>query len=212
MKKISALIVIAILTAAAFTATAQFRYGPTAGITVNTLSFSQDLIDVEQVAGAQGGIMGELMFPGIGVGIDFGLLYNLMGANVNFGQREIWKTDGFGKSRVDIHNLSIPLNVRFKWTRMNGFEDYLAPIVYAGPQFNIAVGHNKISGHDGATNPLDYAGGDLGLTVGLGVEVFKHWQLTAQYTWGMTYITETRKLDNYSAQNRQWAVRLAYFF
>ena len=31
-------------------------------------------------------------------------------------------------------------------------------------------------------------------------------------TWGMTYLLKTRKLENYSAQNRQWAVRVAYFF
>ena len=57
-----------------------------------------------------------------------------------------------------------------------------------------------------------YAGGDLGLTAGGGVELWKRWQVSVQYTWGMTYLLKTRKLENYSAQNRQWAVRVAYFF
>ena len=50
------------------------------------------------------------------------------------------------------------------------------------------------------------------MTAGGGAEIFKRWQVSLQYTWGLTYMLKTRKLENVSAQNRQWTVRVAYFF
>lgn len=197
---------------AAAPAAAQFRYAPVVGVTVNDLKFDQKLFDVNKTVGMQAGMMAELMFPGIGFGMDFGMLYNMAGAKTDLGQREIWASDGFGKQTTMIHNLLIPVHVRFKWTRMNGIEDIVAPFVYGGPDFNITVGHNKIKGKEGAQNPYIYSGGDLGLTAGGGAELFKRWQVSLQYTWGMTYMLKTRKLDNNAADNRQWAVRVAYFF
>ncbi len=78
--------------------------------------------------------------------------------------------------------------------------------------FAINFAHSRIKGNDGAKNPYEYSGGDLGLTAGGGFELWKKWQVSLQYTWGMTYLLRTRKLDNLSARNRQWAVRVAYFF
>ncbi len=111
-----------------------------------------------------------------------------------------------------LHMLEIPLHLRFKWTRMNGLEDYIAPFVYGGPDFSFMLAHSDVKGNKDVPNPFKYAGGDLGLTAGGGVELWKRWQVSVQYTWGMTYLLKTRKLENYSAQNRQWAVRVAYFF
>lgn len=193
-------------------AAAQFRYAPVAGVTVNDLKFKQNLFGVSKTAGMQLGVQGELMFPGIGFGMDFALLYNQMGAKTDIGSRKLWSADGFGNEKVMMHTLQIPVHLRFKWTRMNGLEDYIAPFVYGGPDFAIALGHNKIKGNEGVENPFKYAGGDLGLTAGGGFELWKRWQVSLQYTWGMTYMLKARKLDNMSARNRQWAVRVAYFF
>lgn len=213
MKRIVApLLSIIILLAAAIPAAAQFRYAPVAGVTINDLKFKQDLFPVDKTVGFQVGLQGELMFPGIGFGIDFALLYNQMGAKADIGTREVWSADGFGRETLQLHTLQIPVHLRFKWTRMNGLEDYIAPFVYGGPDFGISVGHNTIKGSDGAKDPFRFSGGDLGLTAGGGVELLKRWQVSVQYTWGMTYLVKTRKLDNLSAQNRQWAVRVAYFF
>lgn len=191
---------------------AQFRYAPVVGVTVNDLDFKQDLFSVEKTVGMQAGIMGELMFPGIGFGIDFSLLYNMMGARTNLGERKIWAADGFANPNVQLHVLQVPLHLRFKWTRMQGLEDYIAPFVYGGPDFAVMVGHSSIKGADGVKDPYKFSGGDLGLTAGGGFELFRRWQISVQYTWGMTYLLRTAKLDNMSAKNRQWAVRLAYMF
>lgn len=186
-------------------ASAQFRYGAIVGPNISTLVFKQDLVEVSQVVGYSAGIQGELMFPGIGIGIDLGLLYNQLGAKVNLGQKPIWSTQGYGNEHVFLHYIQIPVHLRFKWTRMNGFERILAPFVYGGPDFTILAAHSHCKA-------IDFAGGELGLTAGLGAEIFQRWQVSASYTWGMTYALKTKLLDDFSARNRHWAVRVAYFF
>ena len=186
-------------------AKAQFRYGPVVGVTLNRLVFKQDLVDVTQQVGYMAGIQGELMFPGIGVGIDLGLLYNQQGAMVKLGQKEIWASEGYGSERVYLHNIQISVHLRFKYTRLNGIEDKIAPIVFGGPEFNIQVAH-------GRCDAFKYSGGDLGLTAGVGAELFRRWQVTGSYTWGMSYALKTKLLDDFSAQSRQWTVKVAYFF
>lgn len=202
MKKIYAIIIFSLFTLAA---SAQFRYAPIAGVTVNSLTFKQDLVNVWQQVGYTAGVQGELMFPGIGFGIDIGLMYNQQGAKVGLSEKEIWAWEGYGNERVYIHNLMIPVHLRFKYTRLNGLEEKIAPLVYGGPDFNIQLAH-------GRCKAFEYSGGDLGLTVGGGAEIFQRWQLTVSYTWGMTYVLRTRLLDDFSARSRQWMVRVAYFF
>lgn len=184
---------------------AQFRYGPIAGVTINDLKFKQDLVGVWQQVGYTAGVQGELMFPGIGFGIDIGLMYNQEGAKVGLGDKEIWRWLGYRDKRVYVHTLMIPVHLRFKYTRLDGLEEKIAPLVFGGPDFNIQVAN-------GGNLAFEYSGGDLGLTVGAGVELWRRWQLTASYTWGMTYVLRTRLLDDFSARSRQWMVRLAYFF
>ena len=186
-------------------ANAQFRWGVAAGGTLTNLHFKQDLVTVKQQFGGQAGVVAELMFPGVGFGIDFGLIYNLGGAKVNLGEKPIWASQGYGNERIMLHQLIIPLHLRFKWTRMNGLEEYVAPFVFAGPDLTILAGHSNCKA-------MKWAGGDVGLTGGVGFELCKRWQISGSYSWGMTYILKTALLTNYSAQTRQWTVRLADFF
>ena len=78
---------------------AQFRAAGVAGVNISTLNFSQDLVPVKSSVGYQAGILGELMFPGIGFGIDLGLLYNQGGAKVDLGSKEVWSSLGYGNQR-----------------------------------------------------------------------------------------------------------------
>lgn len=186
-------------------AKAQFRYGATVGLDVTNLHFNQELFTVDQSMGWQAGVQCELMFPGIGFGVDFGLLYTQRGATLHLGEQKVWATDGYQSPRSYLHYIEIPINLRFKWTKMNGFEEKVAPYVFGGPTVSILAAHNKI-------DALEYAGGDLGLQAGLGAELFQRWQVQASYTWGMTYSLKTVKLDNFSARNRTWSVRVVYMF
>lgn len=198
-------IIILFAFAASFSANAQFRRAAVVGAELTNLKFKQDLVDVNQTASFTAGVQGEMMFPGIGFGIDFGAFYNQLGAKVNLGQRKVWASQGYGDERVRLHNLQIPLHLRFKWTRLNGLEEIVAPFVYGGPEFDILLGHGKC-------DAFSYAGGSLDLAVGGGVELFQRWQLSFQYNWGMTYAIKTKLLDNFSARNRCMSLRLAYFF
>lgn len=203
MKKILCIIIAAIALAVAPKTSAQFRYGPTVGLDVTSLKFKQDLFQVDQSLGYQGGLQCEVMIPGIGFGIDFGLLYTQRGATLHLGDKPVWAE--YGTRRSYLHYLEIPVDLRFKWTRMQGLEDYIAPFVFGGPTFSFLVAHNDIQA-------LNYAGGDVGLQVGLGLEIMKKLQVQACHQWGMTYAMKTKLLDNLSAQNRTWSVRLVYLF
>lgn len=203
MKRISALIAVICLCAAG--AMAQFRAAGVAGVNFNTLKFSQDLVPVDGAVGYHAGVLGELMFPGIGFGIDFGLLYNQAGAKVDLGSKKVWASQGYGNERAYLHYIQVPLHLRFKWTRMNGLEEYVAPFVYGGPDFNFLVAHNKCDAYD-------YKGAELGVTAGLGFELYRNWQVSGSYTWGMSDALRTKLLDGFGARNRQWTVRVAYFF
>lgn len=214
MKHLARLIAaIAIIAAAAAPARAEFRWGPTAGAAFTTLNFKQDLFEVNNAIGPMAGVMGELMFPGIGFGVDFGAMYTMQGATLNLGQRELWRADGFGKERAMLHTLSIPLDVRFKWTRMNGIEDWIAPYVFGGPVFDFTVAHSGISSDiKGTPDPMQYAAGAISLQCGFGLELLKRWQVQFSHVWGMTYMLKARKLTDFSARERYWTLRLAYLF
>lgn len=204
MKKIFSIIVL--MTAFfSFNAAAQFRYGPTVGVDFTNLKFKQSLFTVDKSTAYQAGVQCEVMFPGIGFGIDFAGLYQQMGATLHFGERKVWSSQGFGTHRAYLHYLSIPLNLRFKWTRMNGLEDYIAPYVFGGPALSFMLGHSHVE-------PLEYTTADLALQVGFGLEVMKDWQIQGSYTWGMTYAVRTKILDDFSAKNRMWSVRLIRYF
>lgn len=204
-RKLVSVIILAVAMLLPLSSNAQFRRSVVAGVNINDLVFKQDLAGVSSLVGAQAGVEGELMFPGIGFGLSFGLMYNQLGGQVNLGEKKIWASEGYGNEKLYLHNITIPLHLRFKWTRLNGFEDTLAPLIFGGPEFSILAGHSKC-------DAIKWAGGDLGLTAGVGAEIFKKWQVTASYTWGMTYSLKTKLLDDYSARQRHWAVRVAYFF
>lgn len=205
MKKIVTTLIILCALIGASTASAQLRYGVIAGASINNLDFNQDLITIDCEVGYSAGGFAELMFPGVGFGLDFGLMYSQRGATLHLGEKEVWAADGYANERAYLHCVEIPINLRFKFHRLNGFEDYCAPFLFGGPSFTLLAGHGNL-------DALEYAGGEVGLQAGVGVELFKKWQLSASHNWGMTYSLKTAKLDDFSAKNRSWNIRVAYFF
>ncbi|MCH5225857.1 MAG: hypothetical protein J1D77_07630 [Muribaculaceae bacterium] len=202
MRKI---IAIALLTLTSLGAFAEFRWGPTAGVNFSTLHWKQEIAKTSMLTGFDAGLAGELMIPGIGFGIDMALRYNLHGAHVDFGEHKIWSIDGIENQNVWFHTLEIPLNLKFKWTRLNGVERIVAPLVFAGPVFNFTLGTNHAPA-------IEHPAGYVAIQVGGGVELFEHYQISGGYSWGVSYQVRTVKLDNYSAQPRGGFIQLAYFF
>lgn len=204
-KTIRLFIILCIMACCCHGAYAQFRYAAVAGPTYSTLSWKQDLVSSKGAVGAQAGIQGEMMFPGIGFGIDLGLIYNMANTEVNLGEKLIWSSEGYGNELIMMHQINIPLHLRFKYTRLQGLEEVFAPFVYGGPDINFTIAHSKC-------DAMSFAGGNIGLTAGLGAELFTRWQISASYTWGMTYAMKSELLKDFSARSRQWTLRLAYFF
>lgn len=202
MKKYFTLLILLCFSLTSFS---QFRFAALVGYDNTNLKFKQNLIQVDPVSGFKAGVMGEMMFPGIGFGLDIGLLYSMRGANLHLGDKEIWASDGYGTERSFLHYIEIPVNLKFKWTRMNGLEDYIAPFVFGGPTFSLMAGHSHLPA-------LQYAGGSLGLQVGFGLELWKVWQIQGAYNWGMTYAVKTVKLEDFSARDRMWSISLLRYF
>ena len=181
MKLLKRILLSLLLVLTAFTSSAEFRWGPTVGVNISELYWKQDLVT------------------------DFGLKYVMHGAEVNFGEREIWSSDGFGNEKVWFHTLQIPLNLRFKWTRMNGLEHYVAPFAYGGPVFTFNLATSDLS-------CIEHPAGSFGLQCGIGAEFLEKFQLSAGYLWGISYDVRTVKLDNFSGRTRGWVVNFAWLF
>ena len=198
-------LLIALLTLSALGASAEFRWGPTAGVNFSTLHWKQDIAATSMLTGFDAGLAGELMIPGIGFGIDMALRYNMHGAHVDFGDHLVWSIDGIKNQNLWLHTLEIPLNLKFKWTRMNGLERIFTPFVYGGPVFNFTLATSKCAA-------IQHPAGYVAVQVGAGAELFEHFQISGGYSWGVSYQVRTIKLDNYSAQPRGGFIQLAYFF
>lgn len=187
-----------------FGANAELRWGPTASLNFNTFHWKEPLLKTHLHPGFDAGIMTEIMIPGIGFGVDAGLTYGMRSARVDFGEWPVWNTDGFGNDNVVIHTINIPLHLRFKYTRLEGLEETIAPLAYVGPVFTVnAAGNCKA---------LEQPFGTVSLDFGLGCELFQKLQVSVGYLWGLSYTTRTVKLENLSARADGFRINLAYLF
>lgn len=210
MKKLRSIALALAAIASAMTASAQLRYGPQVGATLTDMKFKQTLVDTRAEIAPAAGVACELMFTRFGLGLDFGFGYSATSTSINLGQKPIWSLQGYGDERTMIHNLHIPAHLRFKWTKMQGLENYFAPFIYGGPDFNIQLAHSRHR-RDGS-DAFKFSGGDVALTCGFGLEIMRHWQASFGYTWGLTYALRTSLLENYSSRTRGWDFKVTYLF
>lgn len=187
------------------TAWGEFRFGPQAGFNVSNYFWKQPLIESKYGVGPTAGILGELMIPGIGFGVDMALRYNMDASRINLGEHYVWSSDGYGNDVFRLHQLQLPVNLRFKYTRLEGVERYVAPFAFVGPVFNFAL-------KQGDCGAIEHPAASVGIQFGLGGEFFEHLQLSAAYQWGVAYQIRTVKLDNLSARNSGFNINLAWLF
>lgn len=201
MKKII-LVIMAII--CGLGASAEFRWGPTACVNFNTLHWKEPLLSTKMRPGFDAGVMAEVMIPGIGFGIDTGLTYGMRNAKVDFGAWEVWNSEGLGNENVTIHTVNIPLHLRFKYTRLEGLEETIAPLAYVGPVFSFNASGN--------CKALEQPFGTVSLDFGLGCELWQKYQVSVSYLWGVSYITKTKVLENLSARSDGFRVNFAVLF
>lgn len=199
-------IILSILTLlSVLTVSAEFRWGPNVGLNINNYYWKQPLLKSDYRCGVNAGVLGELMIPGIGFGIDMGLSYNMHSGFIDLGSYPVWSNDGYKDLNFTMHTVQIPVHLRFKWTRMNGVEQYAAPFAFVGPVFSFTAAQSKCAA-------IEHPAGCVGLQFGLGGEFIEHIQLSFCYQWGVTYELRTVKLDNLSARSSSWNINIAYLF
>ncbi|MBR1936012.1 MAG: PorT family protein [Muribaculaceae bacterium] len=211
MKKTFVILLLTLFASTAFNALAQVtaRWGVTVGGVYNELHFKQtDIFASDRRFGPSGGLTGELMIHGVGFGFDASLLYTMRSARLHMGDRVAWSSQGIGTTNLNMHFIDVPIHLRFKYRRLGGVEDKIAPIIFAGPQFSFLVGHTKI----GSPDQIVYKTTNVQLHFGIGAELFNHLQICAGYGFNVGETCRTRVLDENAAKNRTWTLTATYLF
>ena len=205
MKKIILFITTLLIATAAASGQTTSRWGITAGATINEVHFKQhDIVPSKRAVGPQLGVTGEMNFSGIGFGVEGSLLYTLKQGKVNYGERTIWESQGFGDEMVSMHYLDVPLHLKFKYNRLGGAESTIMPMVFVGPQFSFLMHGNH--GHINKYSPVS-----VYLDMGLGCELMERVQLRGGYNFSIGQSFHTKMLDENVAKNRTWYFNVTWF-
>ena len=205
MKKIILFITTLLIASAAASGQTTSRWGITAGATINEVHFKQhDIVPRKRAVGPQLGVTGEMNFSGIGFGVEGSLLYTLKQGKVNYGERTIWESQGFGDEMVSMHYLDVPLHLKFKYNRLGGAESTIMPMVFVGPQFSFLM-----HGNHGDINK--YSPVSVYLDMGLGCELMERVQLRGGYNFSIGQSFHTKMLDENVAKNRTWYFNVTWF-
>lgn len=200
------LVVVAAIAALVAQAQPQRRWGITAGGNYNEIHFKQsDIQDSDRMFGGSLGITGDLMIPGVGFGLDGSVLYTLRQGKVHFGDWRIWDSQGIETQAVRLHYIDVPINIKFRYSNLGGFESTLMPFIYAGPTFSFLAGHNKVN------DALNYTTMSVLLHAGIGVELFNRLQISGGYSFSIGQTLRTKLLDEHVAKNRTWFIQATYF-
>ena len=187
-------------------AQSESRWGVTLGANLNTIHFKQtDIIGVDHGWGPVAGVTGEVNIHGIGFSVDGSLLYSLRSGKIHYGDRKVWSSLGLGNETCLMHNIDVPLNLKFKFQRLGGFENTLMPMLFVGPTFSFLVGKNLADTND--YNPVSVL-----LHFGAGVEIVRHVQVGVSYSFSIGETFRTRLLDEMIAKNRCWNASVTYYF
>lgn len=205
MKKIILFITTLLIATAAASGQTTSRWGITAGATINEVHFKQhDIVPSNRAVGPQLGVTGEMNFSGIGFGVEGSLLYSLKQGKVNYGERTVWESQGFGDEMVSMHYLDVPLHLKFKYNRLGGAESTIMPMVFVGPQFSFLM-----HGNHGDINK--YSPVSVYLDMGLGCELMERVQLRGGYNFSIGQSFHTKMLDENVAKNRTWYFNVTWF-
>lgn len=210
MKKAIVLLLLAVITATGtykVSAQTTSRWGVTAGAVYNELHFKQtDIFASDRMFGPTAGLTAEMMIHGVGFGLDLSALYTLRQARLHMGDRKAWSSLGLGTEVCRLHYIDVPLHLKFKYRRLGGLENTIAPIIFAGPQFTFLVGHSNLG------DQMKYTTVGVQLHFGIGAELFDHFQINAGYGFNIGETCRTKLLDENSAKNRTWTLTATYLF
>ncbi len=203
---------------------AKFRFGVKAGANVSNFITAEDSkLDFSNasLANFTGGVNIEWFFWK-GFGVDAGVMYTAKGAEYKAGDDALSDiyTDIMGTNSVmkaTIHYLEVPVNVKYKLS-IKGLKEIIAPFVYVGPSFAFKLGEEVSLGDTNIKeNEIDFNAVDVALNVGLGVEIIKHLNVSAQYGWGLGTVVDDfeilgQNLGKLDLKSGVWTVTVAWMF
>ncbi len=205
MKNVKHLIIVAMLAIfACGQANAEFRFGVKAGLNINKLHLTEieKNISSDNQCGFTAGVMTEFIAPVLGLGFDLSVMYTHMNNEIN---------EGLAEGTVGKNFLEIPLNLKYKF-KLPVVSSFLSPMLYTGP--TMALKLDKSTFKDLQTKTVQ-----MGWNIGVGVELFKHLQVSGGYTFGMNnvakripVIDDNLNIGNIKVKNNYWTITAAYLF
>lgn len=198
-KKITiVLLLTAFLTA--FSAQAKFGYGVKAGVSINNLLYSgkdKKLFDSDNRAGFTAGFTAEYIAPVLGLGADISLMYAYQQTEIN-------------DNKVKGNFFEIPLHLKYKLS-LPAVESIIAPYVFTGP--SVAFKFGGKNSYNGTKST------QWGWDLGLGVQLIRHLQIGAGYTFGINNLMRKQTLLNIpnvngdlKVKSNYWTITAAWMF
>jgi hypothetical protein len=197
------MLVVVTVTIMSLTASAgNFRWGVKGGISVNNLHFNEeiknDLLNAENQLGFSGGVMLEYMLPITNLSIDGSVMY------VHRNTLENSKGEQLKRDFVEI-----PVHVKYSlYVPVVG--KAVIPYVFLGPSVAFKLGETDIE--EFVRNRKC----EVGFNVGLGVELFSHFQISGNYGMGLTkaldYFGSEVKLNGVESKESYWTITAAIVF
>lgn len=203
------LIVMMVALAGALQARADFNYGIKAGLNVDKMHISgTDFFDTHNRCGFTAGVTGEYIAPAIGLGVDVSLMFSRLYANVE----AVYGQGGHViRAGETVHGsfFEIPLHVKYKFN-IPAINKIIRPYVFTGPSVAFKLGKSE--------SFMDTKKTQWGWDLGLGVELIKHLQVGAGYTFGINKLASMYEQDIFTTtkeikvRNNYWTVTLAWMF
>ena len=180
------------------TASAQTQFGLEAGAIINKMSFSKDVFISDNRSGFFLGPKVKGTIPLLGLGFDGALLYAQRTADISD-----WEKKHMSYIRV-------PVNVRWE-IGPRVFGVYVA----TGPQWDWYVGNSNLTTREGLRATFEHS--IVSWNVGAGLMIANHVQIGASYGIPITNTGRIKDIyndvsDNISMKNKEWQIRLNYFF
>lgn len=190
------LLVVFMFAIGTLTSQAGIKFGVKAGANISNLRFDSDDIKSDNITGFQAGVITEVLFPIVGLGLDGAVLYSQRGLNL----------DG---SEYRSEYIDIPINLKYKIELADVFGIYLAAGPYAS--FHISGDDNFKKIIDDVEKTWNARTFQAGLNFGAGIELIKKLQVGFNYQWGITHNYRSEDL-NFKAKDGTWSITAAYFF
>lgn len=169
-------------------AQAQLRFGLRGEVGLNTPSFSEEAIEVENLNSFRIGPTMEYMFPFVDFGVEASLLYSNDRMNVkNVSENGAAST----VEEVSNHYLDVPVNLKYKM----GFLLPVKLFVAGGPYARFLVSADDFT-YESIKDKVDTKSFEAGINLGLGAEVLSRLAVGINYGIKLT--------DNYAVDEPAW--------